>query len=1152
MRKFSYSLFFGFFIILLLLYIWFAQGLTIGATESGLPFYNVNQLIYTYEYTWSPVEIGFAPGFTLSSIPLYVFQSFLSHLGFQDYFVQAVEFSFLLLFPFLGIYLCRTFIQKEAKKFILFSSLFYIFNTIALISVWNRLQYPFMFVYALLPFAVFLLWKAIQEKKYVYALVINFVNLVCLMAFSSIPTIEIYWFTVLLFALFLLIINYKKKKEIFFICCFVCITLLLWVVFNIWWLLPSGIVLLTDPYTASQTHVTGDDISTLISLSSTLGNLSYVFRLMNRESFVQMKDVWGPIYFIPLFTIFSYFVPFLAFLPLLLKKRPQFLYPFLGMALIVIFLMKGSNGPFGGVFLFLFSNIRLLEAVRNPFEKFSLMLPLAYSFLIGYSFFVVYEFVYKKINKITAKISVLLLGVVLFGFLVFPMWNRWVFTNVFIPTNNTNIGYYVKVPSYYAAANTWLTGQSDDFRVVALPIGGEGITQNWEYGYNGLEVSNELFNKPYISYATSIQFLQPLINQIEYTLFNQPEYFSQMLSLLDAKYIMVRSDINNRDRNMTSPNVFTKYLKSPSGILISHLTFAKTFGKLTFYKNTKPIPQIYIAKNIYYSPVDVNFADVFSLTDFHLYDAIDNDSGNGIDANVNKSLKTGLIEPYATLDYNSYSPISLSQAEQSLPYVRFLPGSIFYPFDNLKDTLSLQMEKDDGLKFFDYVLLTDKKITELQKYLLGNYTDHTSQVMKNYADSIDNLEAFIKSDNASSLDTNLQYFASRVSAQQVILNNLQQTAKDPIIKKQLDLLQQKLDALAVFANIAPLYKPIVNSAFSTPREIYRFTVPSTTTYDVLLSNEYLTDEYYSQNNPENEVQINDAVHTASYKNVNPYWITFGTYRLKKGINEIQIAEPTMLNLLNYGATNSGSFNLGKKTQTKSFSFKHFNPYSSYIISFDVKWTAGTCLRLAMTSDVDALVKGKDLPEWKDQLGCSTKKTSWQSVSEEFTPFNGSTDAVLHMIASTKKVKRGMIEYKDLKVTRDFSNTVLLRSQNNSPVTLGDPKISFTKINPTRFIVHIKNAKKPFILVFSEAYHNLWEATYQDTQKQIPSKDHFLVNSYANGWYITRTGDYTVTIDFSAEKYLSLGKVISGIGVCVSLAVFLGYHFYKRRRYVVKN
>ncbi|MDY6893965.1 MAG: hypothetical protein SVO01_00885 [Thermotogota bacterium] len=124
----------------------------------------------------------------------------------------------------------------------------------------------------------------------------------------------------------------------------------------------------------------------------------------------------------------------------------------------------------------------------------------------------------------------------------------------------------------------------------------------------------------------------------------------------------------------------------------------------------------------------------------------------------------------------------------------------------------------------------------------------------------------------------------------------------------------------------------------------------------------------------------------------------------------------------------------------------------------------------------------------------------------------------------------------------------------------EPSIVFQKINPTKYKVHV-STNEPFFLVFSESYHPQWKAyldkrsfefndiiaSYDNVEVKeaghemkftpgdisylfadpVSDDKHFIVNGYANSWYIEETGEYDLTLYFLPQSLFYLGLLISG-------------------------
>jgi hypothetical protein len=96
-------------------------------------------------------------------------------------------------------------------------------------------------------------------------------------------------------------------------------------------------------------------------------------------------------------------------------------------------------------------------------------------------------------------------------------------------------------------------------------------------------------------------------------------------------------------------------------------------------------------------------------------------------------------------------------------------------------------------------------------------------------------------------------------------------------------------------------------------------------------------------------------------------------------------------------------------------------------------------------------------------------------------------------------------------------------------------IKYQRVDPTNYVAHI-NATGPFFLVFSESYSDGWKA-YIDGEEVT---EHIMVNGYANGWYINKTGEYAVDIVYEPQKIFLVGVLISVVLMIMSI-IYLLYH-----------
>jgi len=97
-------------------------------------------------------------------------------------------------------------------------------------------------------------------------------------------------------------------------------------------------------------------------------------------------------------------------------------------------------------------------------------------------------------------------------------------------------------------------------------------------------------------------------------------------------------------------------------------------------------------------------------------------------------------------------------------------------------------------------------------------------------------------------------------------------------------------------------------------------------------------------------------------------------------------------------------------------------------------------------------------------------------------------------------------------------------------------LTYERISPSEYKVNV-NAERPFVLIFSETYDEQWSLTTTEGEA-VPY--HFVINFYANGWYVNKTGDYTLTLYFSPQRFLNqglYGTIVSATFLLILIFVF---------------
>jgi hypothetical protein len=105
-----------------------------------------------------------------------------------------------------------------------------------------------------------------------------------------------------------------------------------------------------------------------------------------------------------------------------------------------------------------------------------------------------------------------------------------------------------------------------------------------------------------------------------------------------------------------------------------------------------------------------------------------------------------------------------------------------------------------------------------------------------------------------------------------------------------------------------------------------------------------------------------------------------------------------------------------------------------------------------------------------------------------------------------------------------------------------PKVIFKKINGEKYLVHVKNASKPFVLVFGEAFDPFWVARTEEGRKIQPAP----LYSTINGFQIDERGTFDLTIEFEPQGWYLNGRVISVV-VIITCILFIVIDWLLRER-----
>jgi hypothetical protein len=394
-----------FFLIILVFKTWFSTGL-LSSTDVGFNSKLTYNNYFLSPYGWQEDKMAGLGGnavallwiYTDFGIPITILGKI---IGLNWNLVERMIFFY----PFLILsFLSSAFLFKKIFKknvFYLLSVFLFLISTYILMVIGGG-QVLIALAYAISPLVLYsfikLLNKISLKKSFVTGLILSLQIITDIrIAYVTLIAVGIYW-----------IIKLLQEKDIKYFLKSVLFVLiipgLLSFLLNAFWLLPT-IINHQNP------------LSQLGSAFTTTNAVQY-FSFAKFENTIALlhpnwpENMFGKVYFMrPEFLI----LPVLAFASLLFvtskklktenlkHKNDLIIIFFVLLGLIGAFLAKGSNDPFGGIYLWMFNHVPGFVMFRDS-TKFYLLVAISYSILIPFSVSQIYEFIKRKTENLKLKI----------------------------------------------------------------------------------------------------------------------------------------------------------------------------------------------------------------------------------------------------------------------------------------------------------------------------------------------------------------------------------------------------------------------------------------------------------------------------------------------------------------------------------------------------------------------------------------------------------------------------------------------------------------------------------------------------------------------------------------------------------------------------
>lgn len=1127
------------FIVLLTAFLtlfWFKEGLLIGSSESGLPFYNLNGQVRFTSFAWTDTNLGYEAALIVGSKPLYWAFSLLENSKIPGFLIESLFFWLIITISSVSIFfLTRELFPEVGNKIAILASFFYLFNPFSLANIWTRFLTTQMVASAALPLLFYLFLLSNIRKKLYFGVLAGFISVFFSFGISS-PAVTLLLWGIFSFTTFFYIVTAQKARETFFYLKTFLLTFIIFLIANIWWIAQLiEVNFLKTRFSEINNFFSQGNLDTLSIESQQLGLFKNIFVFLHGIFFTQGQD-WAKLFTFKPVLLVEFFLSLVIFFCTYMYRKNQRVLFLSSLFFVGLFLSKGNNLPFGEIFEYFFVKIPVLQAFRNPFEKLGIISVLTGSLLFAKGLHGIFEFIDGKTkNKLSDVIYVFVLLFVLFIWGK-PFWTSEVFSsNENIPKEQAK-SYKVEVPSYYKEASSWLKNQKGNFRFVSLPLRGEGISYNWEKPYIGVDPSYIFFDSPSISNNTTIPYFTDFASAISNYQLNPT--LINFFPASNSRYVLLREDINYLRDHMANPKVVKENIEQM--VKDRLLSKVAAFGKLSIYEVAEKWfwPKIYVTSQIVVSNKSSDFSSANKL-----YSRFPDQTLAVIDSQSvleNKDrFNNWIIKPdkvFFPYIVNSNINVDENFLLSQLPKINYLPGQSGL-LSKTKEELEIPFS---GVNYWDQlnykILFIGKKEREIYEAVKQKIDPSKIKELEViYKEGIDEISSVLIQRNKigvqipNSIAQNLlvQYFLARK------INN---DMKGFLKKLLLDF------------NIIPKFE----LPFSENKNyiIYSFDVPKEGFYNLRMENSQKEFKFFLDGQEEvnktaenNEMLIN---------------LNKGRHELAR---EIDLKEVSML-------TDDMDYNL---TQITPFikNIKFGDLPQIYQIDFDYKFISGNNLAVFINDDTN-----QNLPSYFPQSG-----NDWRHTTLQYTNNFGAAGASIGFQSD------GQVQVQNLRIRRINFFYPILISSNFLTEESTDTTWDFIKVNPAHYLLRInkKNSKEE-VLVFSELFDSGWkiykgksedweniklEFEWRNKSKEyslsrnnnidtklngspaISEFDHFLTNGFGNSWIIKDSGDYYLDFVYVPHQNMEITMAISKISIIMGGIIFI-LVFIKRKNYEKKN
>lgn len=1104
--------------------LWLNDGQIVLGHDSGFRLDPVQYLINLF-YSWDPSsnfgqESVLYKGFMMAQAP----EAFFTVLTKSLAFGQKLTFIFWFFLIGLSMYVFLNAFFPDKKFWILriFGSTFYMFNFF-LLQAWFIVERAKFSIMAVLPLGILFIYKTLTKEYSITKGVILFALTSFFLNAGGNPTF--YASLILAYGLtfiYLTFINIRLNglKEILYSLKFGLILLICFLTVNAYFILPQ-LYSFYEGYDSTLRLVGG--ISGILEWEGVISkNASFLnlFRLQGIPDWGTSLHVYSSFFTKhPFLIALSFIFPLILFYGLLnhnriSDQRKNKLFFLILIFLLVSFpLTAGSHPPFGFIYIFFVKHLPGFAIFRSAFYKFGELLWFSYVFLVAFylNFFLLKHINKKRLYFLLGFLSIVFVLVYHFPFFKgdFFLWNKPFSTKV-------------KLPIYVNEMSSYINSLPSDTRILMLPEIDNKSADSYNWGFWSLDVLPRLFtNKSIVSSPTddSKNIRSPLSQSVNQ---NNEKLFLQLSNLMGINKILWRDDILYSDKKKTvvSFQKEKENLKNFKGV-----TLEKQFASWSLYSIS---PQgsnslFYVPENFIYfyakNELPLNFFNDHPLQP-NMVLVLDRNSSPQRLQDLLQFYDSQIVMTECIL----CKPFELFEFEQKIkiPTAKFLPDSLFYFLVSSKERNERKLfENDPLLSVYVNISGSNRRMAEVLQIAVRDVNKENSEDLmikqiKEYQLLINNA---LNKTNALSIGQKNEALIQLLSYMEVQSRSLS------MINNKRRFAEEELEHLSNFIKkkILFLRNQIWMTSVNRDKFSYFLNLDREGIYDLIIKNSPISPL---------KVEI-DGLEVSSLNN----------HYFSSGIHRLSLKYPFENLLKNDSKRNEFTLEFDENAK---FGIKDFQNNEVYLIFFEYKVNYGRP-KFSIVED------GKVDQSKIVKMGGSNK---WNRFNYIYNPTKGTRIPVIQFSPFSYEMEGTSVKLRNFNIVKSYTPSLFL-SARVSEQKRNNPKISFERIDPTKYIVKVEGATEPFLLNFKETFNRGWKASYADSKlhtsplksffdtvildksgSTVSEKNHFEINGYGNSWIMQKTGSYDVIVEYYPQRFFYYGIAVSIITLFLSLGVLV--------------